>query len=178
MRILLYLLTCSLAGCAITPGSGDSYNLYLVRHAEKQADGSRDPSLTEVGKQRAQQLANWFQDKDIRDIWSSDYIRTRNTAGPSLSRLGLSGLGFSGPGHELRIYDPDELVSLSVTLLQIQHNAIIVGHSNTTPELARLLCQCVIDDMDDSEYDRLIVISVVGGETQVKTLRQDPLSQP
>ena len=170
---LLCLLACSLAGCATTPRSDNAYTLYLVRHAEKQSDGSHDPSLTEAGKQRAQQLANWFQDKDIGDIWSSDFKRTRNTVGPMLSKPGLS-----RPGLKLKIYDPDELVSLSENLLKLQHNAIVVGHSNTTPELARLLCHCVIDDMNDSEYDRLIVISVFGGETEVKTLQQDSLFRP
>ena len=168
IQILLCLLVCSLTACATTPGPDNAYTLYLVRHAEKQSDGSRDPLLTEEGKQRAQQLANWFQNKDIEDIWSSDYKRTRNTAEPML------------PNSEsrLKIYDPGELASLSEKLLKMQHNAIVVGHSNTTPELARLLCQCVIDDMDESEYDRLIVISVIGDDTEVKILQQDHLFKP
>ena len=167
VRFLLVLLAFSLTGCATTADTDKSYKLYLVRHAEKQADGSRDPALTEAGKQRSQQLANWLQDKHIKDIWSSDYKRTRDTAKPLLSSLGL----------QLNIYDPGDLTALSKNLLDKQHNALIVGHSNTTPELARLLCQCDIEDMVDSEYDRLIEISVVDGETQVAILQQDRLSQ-
>ena len=172
-QILLCLLACSLAGCVTSPGSDKAYTLYLVRHAEKQPDGSRDPLLTESGKQRALHLADWFQDRDIEDIWSSDFNRTRNTAEPTLSRV-----GFSEPGVKLRIYNHGELVPLSKNLLKRQQNAIVIGHSNTTPELARLLCHCVIDDMDDSEYDRLIVISVAGDKKDVKTLRQGLLFNP
>ena len=63
-------------------------------------------------------------------------------------------------------------------LLHKQHNALIVGHSNTIPELARLLCGCFIEDMQETEHDRLIVVSIIGTNTQIKTLQQKPLSQP
>jgi len=160
--IILFLLAGCLTACQTAPGPNDTFKLYLVRHAEKQADGSRDPELTETGKLRSANLANWFEDKNIRDVWSSDYKRTRDTAKPTLSRLGL----------ELNIYDPGDLPALRKVLLSNQNNALIVGHSNTTPELARLLCQCDIDDMDDSEYDRLILISIIDGEAHIDTLRQ------
>jgi len=164
MRIstIIVLLIFCLAACTTGSGSKDTYTLYLVRHAEKQADGSRDPDLTEAGKQRSENLASWFEDKRIQDVWSSDYKRTRNTARPTLSRLGL----------ELTLYDPSDLTALSETLLGNQRAALVVGHSNTTPELASLLCDCDIDDMDDSEYDRLIVVSIVNGKPQANTLQQ------
>jgi broad specificity phosphatase PhoE len=165
-RIILFLLICCLTACTTAPASKDNYTLYLVRHAEKQADGSRDPELTEAGTHRAENLAGWFEDKDIRDVWSSDYKRTRDTAKPTLSKLGL----------KLKIYDAHDLPALSETLLSNQNNALIVGHSNTTPELARLLCDCDIDDMDDLEYDRIIVVSIVNAKTHVKILQQDQLS--
>ena len=169
-QILLLLLACCLTDCvaATDTDTDKSYKLYLVRHAEKQSNVSLDPALTEAGKHRSVTLAIWLDDQDIQDIWSSDYKRTRDTAQPTLARLGL----------ELNIYDPRDLLSLSETLLSNQNNALIVGHSNTTPELARLLCDCDIEDMDESEYDRLIVISIGSSGTQVRTLMQNNLPQP
>ena len=167
LRILLFLLACCFIGNATATGKDSGYTLYLVRHAEKQADGSRDPALTETGKKRSEQLAVWFQKKDITEIWSSDYKRTRDTARPLLTRLDL----------ELSIYDPGNLPGLVKELLHKKRTALIVGHSNTTPELARLLCGCFIEDMDESEHDRLIVVSVTDTETQVKTLQQNHLFQ-
>jgi len=158
---------CLVAGAA-EPKTDSNYQLYLVRHAEKQSDGSNDPLLTEAGAQRANQLAHWFQDKDIKKVWSSDYHRTRDTAKPSLIILGL----------ELGIYDPRDLATFSEKLLRDQKTAIIVGHSNTTPELASLLCDCAVAEMDESEYDRLIVISVTKTGTQVETLQQNHLFKP
>jgi len=167
LRILIFLLACSFIGNATASDKDSGYTLYLVRHAEKQSDGSRDPALTEIGKNRSEQLAVWFQDKGITEIWSSDYKRTRDTAMPLVTGLGL----------ELSIYDPRNLPDLVKELSHQRRTALIVGHSNTTPELARLLCDCFIEDMDESEYDRLIVISVTDAETQVKTLQQNHLFQ-
>ena len=168
LGLLFYLMFYSLTVGAASPETNGNYQLYLVRHAEKQSDGSKDPLLTEAGAQRANQLAQWFQDKDIKKVWSSDYHRTRDTAKPSLTILGLE------PG----IYDPRDLATFSEKLLRDQKTAIIVGHSNTTPVLASLLCKCEVADMDETEYDRLIVISVSKTETQVKTLQQDRLFKP
>ena len=164
MRTLLLLIFLCLGcfGCASTADNGSDFNLYLVRHAEKQQDGSRDPFLDEAGISRAEKLSLWFQDKSIRDIWSSDFHRTRDTAKPLLSSLGL----------ELTIYDPRQLADLSEKLLNRQNNALVVGHSNTTPELARLLCECEIDPMDETEHDRLIVVSILNGEASITTLHQ------
>jgi len=162
IRILIFLLACCFVCSANANDASNSFKLYLVRHAEKQLDGGSEAVLTEAGKKRSQQLANWFADKDIQDIWSSDYIRTRDTAKPSVSQLGL----------DLNIYDAGKLADLAEKLLEKQRTALIVGHSNTTPDLARLLCHCFIEAMDDAEYDRLIVISVRDGKTRVKTLQQ------
>lgn len=167
ISVLLVIFSCGIIGSAQVSGQETSYTLFLVRHAEKQADGSHDPKLTETGKKHSMQLANWFEDKNIREIWSSDYRRTRNTAAPLLSRLGL----------ELDIYDPGDQVNLAAKLLARQNTALVVGHSNTIPELARLICHCLIKDMDESEHDRLIVISVNSTEIRVSTLEQNRLFQ-
>ena len=167
VRVLFILLLTVVLGTACTaqPQPDDSYTLYLVRHSEKQADKGKDPDLTEAGNYRSEQLANWLQDKGIRKIWSSDYQRTRNTAGPLVSKLGL----------KTTLYDPRDLLALANELLENRENALIVGHSNTTPELTRLLCECDINDMDESEYDHLFVVSVSGDKTKVETLNQSLL---
>ena len=165
--LLLLLFACCIGNTNATDVDG-SYTLYLVRHAEKQADGSDDPALNDVGRYRSEQLAAWFEEKQIKVIWSSDYRRSRDTAGPLISNLGL----------ELSLYDPHDLPALAKTLLDNRSNALVVGHSNTTPELTRLLCQCVISGMDESEYERLIVVSVSDDEVTMETFMQNTLFQP
>jgi phosphohistidine phosphatase SixA len=168
VQILLVILTFCWIAAANADNDSDRFNLYLIRHAEKQTDGSRDPALTEAGKQRSEQLAGWFGDKDIQKIWSSDYQRTRDTVTPLLNRSGL----------ELAVYDPHDQAALAGTLLLEKQNAVIAGHSNTIPELARLLCHCDVEDMPESEYGRLIVVVVGDGKTRAETLQQDQLFHP
>lgn len=161
-RALVLLLSCFILGCATAEKKDQSFTLYLVRHAEKQSDAGRDPHLTSMGYQRAQKLAEWLQDKSITDTWSSDYFRTRETAQPFVDSV----------GEQLNIYDPRKLELLAENLLEARNNAFVVGHSNTTPDLARILCECNIEDMDESEYDRLLVVKVDGGDVQLTSLRQ------
>jgi broad specificity phosphatase PhoE len=162
IRLLICLLTLCSIGEAFASGTDGSFTIYLVRHAEKIQDGSRDPELTEIGNQRSEKLADWFSDKDIEVIWSSDYKRTRDTATPILAKLEI----------DLTLYDPRDLPGFTEKLMAQPHNALVIGHSNTTPQLARLLCDCEIADMDESEHDRIIMISFHDGKTQVKTLQQ------
>ena len=171
-NLFLILLTIALTIACFNVEAGDtdaktSFKVYLIRHAEKVPDGSRDPVLTEVGMKRSEQLATWFKDKDLIDIWSSDYHRTRDTAAPLLEQSGL----------ELRLYDTGDQPALVEQLFDRQQNALVVGHSNTIPALARLLCGCTVTDMDHTEHDRLIVVMVVDGATMVRTLQQSLLFQ-
>lgn len=164
MRSLLMslLLLGALSNCAAVKEPGDDYTLYLVRHAEKQSGGTDDPALNEAGLTRARQLAMLLKDKGITDIWSSDYLRTRSTAAPLAAELGL----------EVKIYDAKNLQSIASELEQRKHTALIVGHSNTTPELASLLCACQVSEMQETEYDRLLVVSVHNGTVTLNTLVQ------
>ena len=163
----LVLLTIACVADADIP-EPQSFTLYLVRHAEKLQDGSRDPLLTEAGKSRAESLSLWLKDKRIRDIWSTDYQRTRSTAKPLIQ----------AQGSELKLYDPRQLQQFGEQLLNNQVNALVVGHSNTTPELARVLCKCEIEAMDETEYDRLISILIRGQDVvSVITLQQTSLPE-
>ena len=134
------------------------YALYLVRHAEK-ADGP-DPGLTPAGVARAEWLSDWLSQREVAAVWSSDYRRSRQTADPAASALGLS----------VQLYDPRHLEEQDRTLLSRAENALVVGHSNTTPELATMLCQCPVSPMSDSEYDHIIVVTVQGAQRTVSEL--------
>jgi broad specificity phosphatase PhoE len=42
---------------------------------------------------------------------------------------------------------------------------LVVGHSNTAPEIAAALCSCVVAPMGDDEYDRRLTIRFNGDGT-------------
>ena len=163
IRILLILLACCFTGNATANDNDDTFALYLVRHAEKQSDGSRDPELTEMGKNRAVQLGKWLQDKNIVDVWTSDYKRILGTANPLLTELGL----------EVNIYHPGKLTALAEQLRNNHHNAFVVGHSNTVPELiANLGASKNVPPIERDEFDNIYIISIPWfGKTKTIRLR-------
>lgn len=120
-------------------------NFVLLRHAEKET-GVEDPGLTRAGHARADFIADWWGDprREIEAVWSSDYRRTRETAEPLAEQLGV----------QIRIYDAGDLPALAARLREEDVNAVVIGHSNTTPQLAALLCDCEVPPMDESDYER------------------------
>ena len=131
----------------------------LVRHAEK-SGSSGDVPLTKVGKQRAAALADLLVDAGIEAVYSTDTIRTRETARPVAKKLGL----------ELRLYDGSKLEELAAELRGSNRRVLVVGHSNTTPELVELLGGEPGRPYTEDEYDRLYVLTLGSGEGAVTTL--------
>ena len=132
----------------------------LVRHAEKQ-DGGDDPALSAAGMERARAIARLLGDAGVEVIYSTDYARTRDTAAPLASQLKL----------DVAIYDPLRLQDLAASIKQRGGRCLVVGHSNTTPELVGLLGGEPGAEIDEeSEYDRLYVITIAPDGTVATVL--------
>ena len=168
---LILLLTFILQGCQSPveqPPEAPESVFFLVRHAEK-AGQSDDSPLTEEGQRRAKSLASLLRDAGIGTIYSSDFVRTRDTAVPIATDLGL----------DIDLYDLHELGELAEKLLLSPGRVLVVGHSNTTPELAGLLGGESGRAIEDSEYDRLYMLTYRPGVgTTTVLLRVEPLGEP
>lgn len=140
---------------------------YLVRHGEKQIDGTNDPELTARGDLRAKYLAEQLAKANITKIYSSDYKRTQSTAKPLSDFLGLT----------VESYDPRDLEKFSTTLLGEVGQILIVGHSNTTPNLVTLLSGSKVDPIDDDEYENLYQVVLVDGNAILSRFRIFPLDE-
>ncbi len=129
----------------------------LLRHAEKAADDPQDPLLSEAGHERARSLERLLGAVRSAKLYATDYRRTRQTLAPLAERLGV----------EPEIYDPRDLEALAGRLGALDPSviAVVVGHSNTTPALARSL-GAELEGLDangafhDAQYDRLVVLSL------------------
>ncbi len=156
---ILILISSVLFGCTNT----DVNRYILVRHAEKQLDVKKDPELTEAGKERAKHLAVLLAKSDITKIYSSNYKRTLMTAKPLAKELGLT----------IEIYDPRKLELFAKMLEQESGTALIVGHSNTTPQLTRLLSGKKVEDMDESQYSDVYIVTSLDDTKNVLRLSSD-----
>jgi len=143
------LASLALVSCVNVDEPEPELVVYLVRHAEKAIGPG--PGLTDAGTARAAELAREMRDSDIEHVLSTDFRRTRATAQPTADALDL----------ELELYDPVDLAGLAARLRQAGGRYLVVGHSNTTPELVGLLGGEPGDPIDEqTEYDRLYVISI------------------
>jgi len=70
---------------------------YILRHGQKEAGQfynselrHQDPPLSEKGRNDAIELIQYFSKKEIKDIYISSYIRTKQTIEPLAAELNLS----------------------------------------------------------------------------------------
>jgi len=144
----LLLLASTLFGSTAAAAGGNTV-IYLVRHAEKLVDGV-DPALSAAGRERALLLADLLDGAHIDAIHSTDYRRTRETAAPLAQRQ----------GRPVRLYDPDRPAELVERILRNGGRHLVVGHSDTVPELVVLLGGDGGPPIDEAaEYDRLYVVT-------------------
>jgi len=149
---LLHCLSLSFAMLAPASALAEPSAIYLVRHGEKAAVG-QDPDLTAQGQARAQAIATILHKTGITQIFSTPTNRTRQTAQPLAQRLGV----------EVQLYDPRAPKALVEKVKALSGPVLVVGHSNTLPELVRLFGGAPGSDIGDDEYDRLYQLTPAAG---------------
>ncbi|GAB3447343.1 histidine phosphatase family protein [Massilia solisilvae] len=141
---LLHSLPLAAALLAPLAALAEPTAIYLVRHAEK-ADATKDPELTAEGQQRARNIATILRHAGITHVFSTPFVRTRATAQPLAQRNALA----------METYDPRAPKALVDKVKSLNGAVLVVGHSNTVPELVRLFGGTPGADIADDEYDRL-----------------------
>ena len=141
------LMMCAIVLLAPMQALAEEATIYLVRHAEKQADS--DPALTEQGRARAAALAEILNGVSISKVYSTDTRRTRQTAQPVADQKKLP----------IELYDPrafrEFADGLKAEFLSGTSSILVVGHSNTTPYLATLLTGEEHSMLSEDQYDHL-----------------------
>jgi 2,3-bisphosphoglycerate-dependent phosphoglycerate mutase len=135
----------------------------LLRHAEKMADGSKDPQLTEEGKARAARLANLLKDTKVDAIFSTTLKRTQNTVAPLALSKGITVLPYQAMNGE----------AIDDLLRDFKGKTIVIcGHSNTTPwTINYLIGKEEYKDFADSDYDNLVIVDLTEkGKAKTKWL--------
>lgn len=129
--------------------------IIVVRHAEK-ADQTPDPSLSAKGRARAKALADLLRGAGVTHVITSEYLRTRETAAPLATALGLTveqvpARDLPALVARLRALDPASIV-------------VVVGHSNTIPPMLTVLGWPNTLDLHEGDYDNVFVLAPHPGQ--------------
>jgi len=123
--------------------------LFLVRHAEKGTGD--DPGLTAEGKARAERMAGLLKEAGITRVYSTNYKRTLATAEPLARRLRIAVGQYDARSME----DAAAFFNKNFS----GEKVLIVGHSNTTPNLVNLLVrENALPQIPDDVYNNLYVV--------------------
>lgn len=160
MKYYLLLALCFFIG---PTQATDTFSIYLVRHGEKLSTKD-DPKLTPCGKVRAKQLASILEHANIKQVYSTPFQRTMATAAPLANQQKLA----------IKQYSPAKLRQFAHQLLKQKQNTLVVGHSNTTPQLASLISELNVSPITEQEYHHLYQVQV-SNQGKTLTLLTQPL---
>ncbi len=121
------LLLFALAACETMPPPRTGPSFYVMRHLQK-AEGP-DPALSDEGRANARRLIGFFAADAPRAIYVSTTRRARETAAPLAAKLRV----------KMRRYDPADTPGLIARVRAERGPVLIVGHSNTVPEIVEKL---------------------------------------
>ena len=157
---LLTLVLTGLAPVAVEAQS-DAVVVYLVRHSERAEDGTNDPPISVAGQARSELVADLLQDAGITHIHTTDFKRTRSTGAPTARRTGV----------EMELYNPRDLAGFAGELRATPGRHLVLGHSNTTPQLVEALGGDPGSPIEEMEYDRLYIVTVTDAGASTVLLR-------
>jgi len=157
LRFFALSLMLSLVGACVTIPPRDAASAPLtfivVRHAEKATDDRENPSLSTEGLARAEALAQRLRDVPLAAVFATEFRRTQQTAQPAATAHGLVVQAYYARGPAADIAAQWKQKHRAGTVL-------VVGHSNTVPDLVAALCGCTAAPMDETEYDRVSIVRV------------------
>lgn len=154
---VLFLFATSLVAAPIT-------TVILVRHAEK-AGASGDVPLSAAGIERANELVHVLAGTSIAAIYETPYLRTEQTAAPLAVAHHLEPIDVNTGATYARD------VAGAILRDHKGETVVVVGHSNTTPDVIRALGVANPPAIADSEYDNLFVVTIAGKTAKLITFK-------
>ena len=137
-------------------GAASTTTIFVMRHAEKSAYPADDPLLSPAGEARAQALGVQFGGAPpglgIDAVYVTELRRTQETVRPLVNRLGI-------PMIVVPAADPEAVAKRARSEYR-GGRVLIVGHSNTVPQIVEALSGEPVPEIQDSEYGIVYVVAV------------------
>lgn len=144
LLMAIVFMMSALAGMQPALGAGP---IYVMRHLQK-GDGA-DPSLSAEGAANARALAAMLGDKGVKAIFATPTRRAMETGAPLAEKLRIP----------VTPYDPSDPDALVRAIARIDGPVLVVGHSNTVPDLVARLGGKRPISMGDEDYGTVYVIA-------------------
>jgi broad specificity phosphatase PhoE len=166
-RWILVLQICLLFIASYSVAADEITTILLVRHAEKTTVPADNPVLNEQGKSRAEDLIRILGNAGIQAIYTSQYDRTRLTAEPIAKNLSIT----------IRQIDAQKTPELVKEVLSKNkgQTVLIVGHSNSIPEIIQAFGGPAMDEIDETQYDNLFVLTLCNSGARLLKLKYGSL---
>ena len=124
----------------------------------------KDPKLNEYGMLRAKKWQEYFSDKNISKIYSTNYKRTLETVKPIQESSDIIPI----------IYSPSDIDYKNFIMSNKIEVVLIVGHSNTIPDFVNgLIGENVYSQIDDLNNSNLYVVNICESGISHKLLKID-----
>lgn len=153
----LGLVLALLAGAAV-PTAAQSTVVVLVRHAETAEGPAGDPVLSGAGVQRAHALARALASAEVAAVFTTQYARTGSTGEPTATATGAERHVVQAR-REARAEHIREIAD-RIRRDYAGRTVLVVGHSNTLPQIIEALGGPAVPPIADTEYDRLYVLTL------------------
>lgn len=130
--------------------------VFIVRHAER-ADAKDDASLlSRAGKRRARELSRVLAGVDLKAVYCTEYERTQQTAAPVAEAKKLTPV----------VLGSDKTDELARALKDVppDRDVLVVGHTDTIPDLLAALGVERRIDIPSTVYDDLFVLTPQEGK--------------
>ena len=160
------LIFITLLLCVVTAYAQDDFKpktVFLVRHAEKEDEPRQDPPLKKEGVARSQELARLLANAGIKSIYTSQFTRTKSTAEPTAAKLGLTVASISlrsNPANPRLIAEESTAEVVNKIMERPGENVLIVGHSNSVPDVIKMLGGDVVPTIDERKFNDLFIVTV------------------
>jgi phosphohistidine phosphatase SixA len=138
--------------------------LVAVRHADTIAEPAGDRALSDAGNKRAEALAAAIRNAGVTAIITSQYRRSRDTAQPIASALGLTPEVI--PISKATI--DNHMKQLEAAVRKHKGGVVlVVGHEETVPMLIAALGGPRLPDICPSHHANLFLLTIIGGKAHL-----------
>lgn len=148
----------TLAMVSADPGTRDAgTTVIVVRHAEKAAGQGDDPHLSGAGEARARALGRALENAGVTAVITTQFVRTAETAAPTARASSVA------PEVVPVQWDSVPSNAAAVAHAAERHRGevvLVVGHSNTVPDIVAALGGEKPAKICESEYDRMEIVTI------------------